>query len=290
MEISQLRHFLEVARREHVTKSAEALHIAQPALTQSVHRLEKELGVPLFAAQGRNIRLTPYGRYFYEKLAPVMASLDELPGLLKTMAKLEDATVHLNILAASALVTRAVIEYQKIDSGLRVTLAQNDQNALYDICVTTKFPNREAGTEHDSVYVCTETIYLAVPNIGPFRGKGSVRLRDVADAGFISLTGSKQLRAICDTYCASAGIRPNIIFESDSPEAVKNMIAANMGVGFWPAFSWGKLRTDKVRLLEIEEPVCSRDILIQYRKNKRDNAKAEAFYQYLVRRFRRAQK
>ena len=45
MEITQLKYFLEVAKTQHMTQSAQKLHIAQPALTQSIHRLEKELGV-----------------------------------------------------------------------------------------------------------------------------------------------------------------------------------------------------------------------------------------------------
>ena len=60
------------------------------------------------------------------------------------------------------------------------------------------------------------------------------------------------------------------------------MIAANMGIGFWPDFSWGKIDTQKVLLLEITDPVCSRDILITYRRNKQENSHVEAFYKYLT--------
>ena len=55
MEITQMKYFLEVAKTQHMTQSANKLHIAQPALTQSIHRLENELGVPLFLHKGRNI-------------------------------------------------------------------------------------------------------------------------------------------------------------------------------------------------------------------------------------------
>ena len=47
MEINQMRYFLEVASTQHVTRSAERLHIAQPALSKAIHNLEQELGVPL---------------------------------------------------------------------------------------------------------------------------------------------------------------------------------------------------------------------------------------------------
>ena len=101
MELTQLRYFCAVAEPQHMTKTAERLHIAQPALTQSIHRLEKELGVALFAAKGRGIELTECGRYFYKSLTPVLRTLEDLPRELRAMANVEDNTVHMNMLAAS---------------------------------------------------------------------------------------------------------------------------------------------------------------------------------------------
>lgn len=287
MELTQLRYFVEVARLEHVTKAARVLNVVQPALTQAMHRLQDELGVPLFVTKGRNIALSPYGSYFFEKVEPMLRNLDELPERLRQMAKTENRTLHLNVLAASSLTMDAVIEYQKIDDSLRIELKQNDQSDLYDVCVTTRL-FYQLPPRHDLLFVCTEKIYLAVPNIPRFQGRSSIALHDVRDLGFIALLGSRQLRQICDKYCMNAGIAPRIIFESDSPAAVRNMIAANMGIGFWPEFSWGKLDTEKVLLLEIADPVCSRDILITGRKNKQDNGAVERFYSFLTDYFRAA--
>lgn len=59
MELTQLTYFLTVAQMQHMTRAAEALHIAQPALTKSVQRLESELGVPLIARKGAALRSRP---------------------------------------------------------------------------------------------------------------------------------------------------------------------------------------------------------------------------------------
>ncbi|MGN0729544.1 LysR family transcriptional regulator [Treponema sp.] len=282
MELSQIRYFMEVARNEHVTKSAEILHVAQPALTQAIHRLEEELNVPLFKRTGRSIRLTPYGDWLYKKLLPLVNELNELPEQMKTMANLENSTIHLNVLAASSLVTSAIIEYKKTNKKIHIRLNQNDETDLYDICVTTKHFYKQDKNEKDSIFVCSEKIFLAVPNIPRFSGLKSISLAEVKNENFIALSGSKHLRTICDKYCQEAGIAPNIIFESDNISAVKNIIGANLGIGFWPQYSWGKLDTNKVLLLEISKPSCSRDILISYKRNKSDCSQTEKFYEFLT--------
>ena len=79
MELSQIRYFLEVAESQHITKSARKLHIAQPALTQAIHRLQNDLGVPLFMQSGRGIVLTQYGAFLRDRLKPILAQLDRIP-------------------------------------------------------------------------------------------------------------------------------------------------------------------------------------------------------------------
>ena len=71
METRQIQYFLEVAKREHVTEAADALHIAQSAISRQISNLEKELGVELFIREGRSVKLTPLGRIFYERVKQV---------------------------------------------------------------------------------------------------------------------------------------------------------------------------------------------------------------------------
>ncbi|MDW8566037.1 helix-turn-helix domain-containing protein [Staphylococcus shinii] len=59
-----MKYFQNVANTEHITKSAENLHVAQPALSKIIKNLEEELGAELFDRIGRNIKLNTYGKIF----------------------------------------------------------------------------------------------------------------------------------------------------------------------------------------------------------------------------------
>ena len=279
MELSQIRYFLDAASTQHITKSAERLHISQPALTKSIRNLEDELGVPLFTHKGRNIVLTYYGEYLREKLSPIIDSLDSLSVELAGMTEEETKTLRLRVSAASTVVTEAIIAYKRQNPEVKFHVVQNSESVLYDIEVTTN-PVMETEDTRD-VFVCTENIYLAVPNSGDYARRCSISLREVSAEGFVSLFGSRQIRNMCDKYCMSAGFEPRIVFESDSPDAVKNMIGSSIGIGFWPEFTWGDINSDHVKLLPISDPICKRDIVVSYRDVKTDNTYARGFYDFL---------
>lgn len=76
MELRQLQYFLKVAQKEHVTRAAEELHVAQSAVSRQIHQLEQELGVDLFMQKGRNLQLTPVGQLFCKRVESVLKELE----------------------------------------------------------------------------------------------------------------------------------------------------------------------------------------------------------------------
>jgi LysR family transcriptional regulator, transcription activator of glutamate synthase operon len=282
MELSHLRYFLEVARNEHITKSAKNLCIAQPALTHAIHKLESDLDVPLFENKGRNIKLTEYGKYFYKQLLPLYEDIINLPKQLRAMASKDNSTIFLNILAASSGVAKAVIAYKRKNPKLNFNLIQNEESKLYDVCVRTYANYKETPEEGVSSFIFSEKIMLAVPNTAKYRQKDEISLKEIQNENFIELYGSKQFRAICNTFCKDIGFSTHIAFESDNVIVVKEAIAAGIGVGFWPEYSWGRIDRRRIRLLKITDGDFKRDIIITYRKNKQDNTEAEEFFKFLT--------
>lgn len=76
MEFRQIRYFIAVAEHLHFRRASEAVHIAQPSLSQQIHHLETELGAVLFERNNRKVQLTPAGRLFYEKAKALLRDAD----------------------------------------------------------------------------------------------------------------------------------------------------------------------------------------------------------------------
>lgn len=281
MEILQLKYFYALAQTQHVTKTAEQLHIAQPALTQTIHRLENELEVKLFQPSGRNIVLTEYGKYLVNKVEPILKALDEIPQELQVLAGERQKLLKINVMAASGLVTDTIIQFQKKNTGIRFQIVQNAEMENADITIFTREFFQKPQNSKDRFYIFSEEIFLAVPGKSPFVNREAVSLREMADKKFISLTGAKGLRSICDRFCMHAGFKPDVIFEGDSTSAVKNLIQAGLGVGFWPHYTWEEPGTSEMALIPISEPKCQRDIVIRLHSNSLEHKEAVMYFEYL---------
>lgn len=279
MELTQLQYFVAVAESLHMTRTAERLHVAQPALSQAISRLERELGVLLFKRERRQLTLTVYGSYLLERLRAPLSVLADLPAELQELAKGERTTIRLNVLAATSLVTDAIVAYQQKYPEIHFKLQQSAAVTDCDIIVSNTAVN-ETDSPCESCVV-EERIFLAVSDGGRYGGRSEIALADVSEENFISLGGSRQFRGICDRFCLQAGFAPQVGFESDNPASVKKLIAAHAGVGFWPEFSWGRCSDPEVRLLAITDVDCRRSLLLQKQATSGAKREVAGFFEFL---------
>lgn len=285
MELQKLKYFQVVAKHQHITKAAEELFISQPSLTQAMKNLEEELGVPLFQKTGRNVTLSDYGIFLNKRLSAILPELERLPLEIENMKTRLNKRIRLNILAASSFVINAIVGYRKKHPDVIFDFEQHEEKRNLDIVIATngfKLPNKGCIRRE----IREENIYLAVPNNETYQNLSSVSLSAMKNADFVMLSTSRLFGNICNALCLKAGFIPNILFESDSPTAVQNIISAGSGVAFWPEFSWGKLNNKNVKLLNIQSPVCKRELIIELHDTFPRSAYAEDFYKYLLKKFK----
>lgn len=78
MELLQLQYFKTIAECQHITRAANKLMISQPSLSNTLSRIENELGVQLFDRQGGNIILNNYGKIVLEHANNILRELDNI--------------------------------------------------------------------------------------------------------------------------------------------------------------------------------------------------------------------
>lgn len=281
MELQKLRYFYTVAKFQHMTRAAEHLSIAQPALSQSIKSLEEELSVELFSKKGRNIVLTPYGDYLYKRLELLLPEIDSIPVEIERLKGEVTKTVRLNILAASAFVIDSIVEYRKINPDVVFDYEQSEQKSDCNIVIYTNGLDISASNTKISDYVKTENIFLAVPKDSIYSKRSSVDLSEVKNEEFIMLSSARLFGILCNDFCKEAGFYPKVLFESDSRSAVQNIVSTGAGVAFWPEYSWGDVDKNKVSLISIKSPRCSREIIIEHHSTFPKSCYSEDFYNFL---------
>jgi len=282
MELQKLRYFHTVAKFQHMTRAAEHINIAQPALTQAIRSLERELGVALFVKRGRNIFLTEFGEHLKQRLDILLPDIDRIPLEIEQMKHQVTKTVKLNILAASTFVINTIVSYRQAHPDVIFDFEQNARQHDCDIIISTNGLGESPMGNPQKRFVKEENIFLAVPGDSQYAAFPSIELATVKDDGFVMLSNSRMFGVICNTFCSMAGFYPKILFESDSPGAVQNIISTGTGIAFWPEYSWGSLANQNVVLLPITNPVCKRELNIDLYQRVPQSEYAADFFAFLV--------
>lgn len=287
MELLQLRYFQTVARLEHMTKAAQELRIAQPALSKTIARLEEDLGVPLFDRQSRQIRLNTFGKAFLRKVDTALSALEEGKREVSDMAGLDRgsiriATTTLNRLSPALGAFRsqypeANFRIVQISPAAADDLMRLLENGEIDLAFTAA-PIGKPGIRE--VPVLKAEIHLAVPKGHRLEGRRSIQLIEAADEPFIEYKEGHPFRRANEEYSRKAGIRRNIVCEVEDPESIESLVVAGLGVAFVPACAPDE--SPRISRVRIESPVYCREFTLARLDDRYLSLAARKFQSFLV--------
>lgn len=130
--IEQIRTFLIVAGREHITEAAKVLGLSQPAVTQQVQLLERALGVPLLDRLGRGVRLSEAGEDVAAACLLVMRALENLEGTARSIRGLEAGSLALGVsqVAGSYYLSSVLADFSAAYPGVEVDIEINASDVV----------------------------------------------------------------------------------------------------------------------------------------------------------------
>lgn len=291
MDIHSLIYFKKVAELQHITRAAEELHVAQPSLSRTIARLERELEVQLFERSGKNIFLNEYGKIVLRHTNRILQEIKDIHREIADVSEGSDRTVSVSLYSASKLFPHLVMNFKQEHPGIRLQIIQENLNTNpSEECDITLYSTMQPDIRENSVTLFAEDILLALPKSNPLSKRGFLNLNEVADEEFICLQRGKSLRTITDIYCKIAGFEPSVVLESDSPETVRELIRAGIGISFIPSITWQGMETKDLVLVPIAVPQCKRYINLSWRVSGYFSPAAALFRDYLQEYFKPYQK
>lgn len=289
MNLNHLQYFRVLAKLEHYTQAAEQLSITQPSLSHAISSLEKELGTFLFEKQGRNVRLTKYGRFF---LTYVENALDELELGEKKLRELTSNTcgsVDLGFIytLGAHFVPNLVNQFLQQDhyqnarfsfgQGNTKQLLQGLKNEKYDLALCSYVENEP---DIEFIPITQQELVLIVPKNHPLAAKDEIDLTETSDYPFIYFNKESGLRHTIDELFAEANIKPNIVCEVEEDSAVAGLVAVNYGIAILPNISL--LGQFNVKVLKIINPTHERYIYLASVRNKYVSPTTTAFKNFII--------
>ena len=243
MELRQLQYFVTVVEEANFTRAAERIHVAQPAVSAQIQRLERELGQPLLDRSRRTVRLTaageaalPYARAALAAVADIHVAVEELTQLVRGTVTIGTVTSH------SVDMPALLADFHEEHPNVEITLSTDNSDALIEKVRTGRLDAAIVSVgpdEHpeglDVEVVTDEAIQAVVSFTDKLARRKTVQLTDLADRPLIALPVGAGIRHQFDAACARAGITPRIAFEASTPLALADLAERGLGVAIVPA-------------------------------------------------------
>ncbi|NGN62314.1 LysR family transcriptional regulator [Streptomyces sp. A7024] len=251
MELRQLRYLVAIAEEGGFTRAAERVRVAQPAVSQQIAQLERELGARLFDRSGRRVRLTAAGEAFLPCARATLAAADAGKDAVAALrGELAGQLTLGTIPCPPDSFIRQLGVYRRRHPKVRLTLRTGDPEALAAdvasgalaaalIGVTAdRLPAGPAGQRLRATLASadlgTEPLVLAVPPDHHLAEAGEASLPDLRHEPIVTLTPGTGLRSVLESACATAGFTPNVHAETDDLAVLADMVAHGLGVGVLP--------------------------------------------------------
>ena len=250
MELRHLRSLIAVAEEEHITRAAERLGVAQPALSRLIKTIEQEIGLQLFRRVPRGVELTDAGRSLLDGARATFANLDRALESARRSARGEEGQISVAFTSATAfhpVVPGVIREFRETFPRVAVTLAEANAAELIEHVKGDRFD--VAFSRIDVVKLeglvfhrlLEEPLIVALPK-GHALARGQalavLPLKGLSDETFVVNRrhgAPGVMRDAVFAACQAAGFSPRVGQEAPHVMSTLPLVAAGIGIAIVPA-------------------------------------------------------
>lgn len=239
MDTRRLRYFVQVAASGSITRAAQDLGVAQPALSQQMAILETELGVRLLERSTRGIRLTSAGEALLREARPLMARINDLPRALSDKAGQLAGPVLVGIppSLSEILALPLVVRISKDAPGVRLQLIEEGGSLLEELLQTGELeiavtPRAPPPAVSGSEMLFTERVVAVIP-IG-WSPPAAHDISGFAALPWVTTRRTHSARLMVEAAFTEAGFQHRVVAEIDSLRVVVRAVELGVGMAMLP--------------------------------------------------------
>lgn len=241
MDLRQVTYVLAVVDHGTFTAAAASIPISQPALSQSIRALERELGTDLFARLGRGTKLTPAGEAFIGPARALLREAANVRAAVSGVAALE--TGHLDVVALPTLVVEPLVKivgaFRRRHPGVTVRIVEPEDAAAVMELVRSgaceiglgEGPLTGRGLVVD--VLLTQELLAVLPP-GTHVPRGRLPIERLGSVSLVTTPPGTSTRRLVDDALHRAGIQPVLAVESGHREALVPLVLAGAGGALLP--------------------------------------------------------
>lgn len=219
MELLQLKYFKTIADCQHITKAANQLNISQPSLSNTLSRIEHELGVQLFDRLGRNITINSYGEIVLRHANNILRELDNLKAEIDGLEGEQHKTICIG--STDSLYAREWLPAfirENPDIALRHSISTDEKmrasllNGTLDFGISSTLADDPA---FDHLDLWEDEYVVLVPEDHPLPDQSVQNFITFKNNLFMALPKTEDTSRSIDILSEAAGFTPNIVFEGE---------------------------------------------------------------------------
>ena len=244
MELLQLRYFLTVAKTLNISRAAAHHMIPQPAMSQTISRLEKELGKSLFDRHKNKLSLTQEGKDFLRYVSASIAELDTAVQQINNADGTLRGEINLLVHQHRGTLVDCIVAFRKIhpDVSFRLFYGPSiNESEDCDLCISSTPPSEEFSS---GKCLITEKLQLMVARTHPLASKKSVQFEQLKDEGFALLDKNSSLWHHTMHLCRQSGFEPKISMICGDLHCMVKYVTAGMAVTMGPEVSWRGIKNE----------------------------------------------
>lgn len=280
MELLQLRYFCSAAKSENFSKTAAEFMVPQSTVSQTIKKLENELGLPLFDRRGNRVYLNESGRLFYGTVGRCLTEIDAARSNLCEMAAGSMGSITILIKTDRRFVAECIAQYKEKHPGIRFTVHHRTppEPCHFDMIVD----DREIAHPHMERYsLMRESILIGLAKNHPLAQKESLTFADITDQPFISMPSGSSLYRVLENLFLPKGKAPKIDIYCDDPYFIRKYMELKLGIALWPTISWLETEHNNIKLIPFAEGGLQREIFLFTDRHDCMTVAAKGFAEYL---------